>query len=195
MSRDASDEPVSTADPLDQLVFVGGPHDWPTVVALALLLAAFTLWGCFGRMTTRIEGRAVLRSELASPGGPLKLDALVYVNGEEGKRIRPGMRVHLAPAAVSPERWGYLIAEVGSIREAAPTAAKMQTPAAAYEVIVRLLPDLSSPSGYAWTTGRGPVGRWNDNGSARAFILVGAGRPIEKILPALRRTFTPGPEH
>jgi hypothetical protein len=193
MSRDASDEPASTADPLDQLVFVGGPHAWPTVLALALLLAAFTLWGFFGRMTTRIEGRAVLRSELASPGGPPKLDAVVYVNGEEVHRIRPGMLVHLAPAAVSPERWGYLIAEVSSIRQVTPTAAK--TPTASYEVVAHLLPDLSSPSGTTWTTGRGPAERWTDNRSAMAFILVDAGRPIEKILPALRRTLTPGSEH
>lgn len=192
MSRDANDEPVSTAEPLDQLVFVNGPQAWPTVVALALVLAAITLWGCFGRMTTRIEGRAVLRSEVASRGRTAELNAVVSVNDDEGGPIRPGMRVYLSPSTVSPERWGYLIAEVSSMRQGTATTSK---PASSYEVTVRLLPSRSSPSGYTWTIGRGPAIRLSDSTSATAFILVDSGRPIEKILPALRRTFAPGTEH
>jgi HlyD family secretion protein len=58
---------------------------------------------------------------------------------------------------------------------------------APYAATVRLLPDSSTVSGYHWAVGKGPAVRLTSGTLTRAEITTRVRRPVELVLPALRR--------
>jgi HlyD family secretion protein len=149
--------------------------------------------------------------DLVSPGGALAridregedvqdLEAVLYVPAQDGKRLRPGMRVQVSPTTFRREEYGTVTATVTSVSDFPATAEGMlRTLAnqslvqalsgggATYEVYASLELDPSTPSGYAWSSSRGPDGRLQSGTVCTATVGVEAERPLALVIPALRR--------
>jgi HlyD family secretion protein len=129
-----------------------------------------------------------------------RLEALVYVPFDEGKKIRAAMEVEIALSTVRPEEFGYLLGRVrsasafpvteqGMVRVlGVPELARQFTQSGQpYEITVELMEDPESPSGYAWSS-RGPDVRVESGTACTARIVVERRRPVSLVLPILKKT-------
>jgi HlyD family secretion protein len=165
-----------------------------------------------GAIVSLADGRVVevlfAEGQLASAGAPIlrlepatgPLEALVYVPASEGKKIRPGMRVRIAPATVLPEEFGYIEGTVLSVSTfpASPDGmmrvlqnealvSSLSASGTPFELFVQLARDTATVSGYRWTSGDGPALELFSGTPAIALITERAERPIVLVLPFLRR--------
>lgn len=103
------------------------------------------------------------------PGLSDDLIAILFVPPAEGKKVRPGMEVQIAPATVKREEYGFMQGVVGSVAEIPSTPAGMlrilknnrlvdtlSTDGAPFQVTVRLRRNPATPSGFQWSSSRGP---------------------------------------
>lgn len=125
------------------------------------------------------------------------LIAVAYVPIESGKQIAPGMEVQLAPTVADADVYGYLTGKVHDI-SAYPTSGKSiantlgvslgDTNAslrsrALLQMIIDLNADPSTPSGYQWTSSKGPKFQLSSGTLADARILASEQHPITIFLP------------
>jgi HlyD family secretion protein len=129
---------------------------------------------------------------------------VVYLPTEHGKKVKTGMKAHIAPATVKKEEYGML---VGRVREVSPFPATRQGIAAVvqndslvdsyvkagapYEARLDLIVADTS-SGYAWTSGAGPDVDLTSGTTVEAALTVREQRPIELVLPFLRHVLGGG---
>jgi HlyD family secretion protein len=168
-----------------------------------------------GRDTTvvsPIEGR-VLEIKV-SPGSVLNvgtpvivvetegatLDAILYVAADRGKSVKSGMEVRLEPSTVKREEFGTMVGIVESISEFPITpqgmaavlhndslVTRFSKGGAPYTASVRLKRDDNTVSGYRWAVGKGPASRLTSGTLTKAEITTRERRPIELIVPMLKR--------
>lgn len=142
-------------------------------------------------------GQALLTIELA--GVPLQAVAFV---SNDGKRIEPGMEVRVAPSTVQREEYGYLVGRVKSVSTQPMTLAGMTSTlgndilvqqlaaqGALFMVEIALVPDAATPSGFRWSSRRGPPVRVGSGTTVGVSVVVTRRRPIELLLPFLRSAF------
>ncbi len=130
--------------------------------------------------------------------GPLSedLELVLYVPLVEASDVKPGMPVHIAPQTVEKEAYGFLMGEVSSVAEFPATAEGMRHilgtdelvqiflgDGAPIQIRVSLIPDLDTPSGYAWSSSSGPGFRLSSGTLCSARIVVREQRPIIFLLP------------
>lgn len=146
-------------------------------------------------------GRSLMRISLTErDAGALR--AVVYVGGIEGKRVQPGMAAQVAPSTVRPEEYGYMVGQVERVSDFPATpdgmrrvlkneqlVAQLTAGGTVFEAHVQLRRDSLSTSGYAWTSGRGPDVTILDGTPATARIVVESRRPVQVVIPALKRLF------
>ena len=151
------------------------------------------------------------RGNLVSPGEPLmtvnlggravkELEAVIYVPSVDGKRVRPGMMIQIAPSTVKQEEFGLMVGKVTYVSDFPATAKGMQrvlkndrlTGALAgndapYELHADLVFDPRTASHYRWTSAKGPPVRIQSGTIATGNVEVAARRPIEMVIPLLRQ--------
>jgi HlyD family secretion protein len=128
-----------------------------------------------------------------------RLQAVVYVPTEHGKKVKPGMPVRIALSTVRQEEWGTLLGRVALISDfpSSPQgmAAVLQNPQLVrsfaggmppFEARIALFA-ATTPTGYAWSSGEGPALELTSGTTLRAGIAVRQDNPLGLILPALRR--------
>lgn len=152
-----------------------------------------------------IVGQAIVKLRVTETGGtgnPPGVRALLYVAGSEGKRVKIGMEIQIAPSSIRSEEFGYMLARVRAVTDQ-PTSSQALKEALRNDALVSSVAALSSPfqieaefvrdssesSGYRWTSRPGPDTRIDAGTLARALIVVEKRRPIEMVVPALRRLF------
>jgi HlyD family secretion protein len=139
--------------------------------------------------------RPVLSIETAGEG----LELLLYISPEQGKKVVPGMEVRVEPATAKKEEFGTLLGYVSEISEFPVSGEGMMAvlqnqqlvtrfmaQGAPYAARVKLLPDASTASGYAWSAGPGPPLVLSSGTTASADITVRRQAPITLVLPLLR---------
>ena len=110
-------------------------------------------------------GTALLNLELVSED----LMAVVFVPATAGKRVQPGMAVRLSPSTVKREEFGSILGKVTWTAEYPSTARgmarllnndalvqKLMQAGPPIQVNIALERDPSTPSGYKWSSSRGP---------------------------------------
>jgi HlyD family secretion protein len=170
------------------------------------------------RLTTVVEspyaGRVVevrvTAGALVSPGAPLVavepaeggaegLAAALYLPASEGKKVSPGMAVHISPATVRREEYGYLVGEVTFVSDYPATPQSMRS-TLQNEELVRQLSGSGAPielrakllradtaSGYRWSSSSGPPLKVTAGTLAEGEVVVRRQPPITLVIPALRR--------
>jgi HlyD family secretion protein len=130
----------------------------------------------------------------------LTLAAVVYIPGERGKDVKPGMTVRVEPTIVRREEFGTLVGTVSSISDFPMTPQGMlavlhndtlvqrfSRDGAPYAAVVELQRDDASPTGYQWSVGHGPPVRLTTGTLVRAEITTRTRRPIDLVLPNIKR--------
>jgi len=98
-----------------------------------------------------------------------ELEGIFYIPLETGKKIKPGMKVHVALSTAKSEEFGFIPGEVSFVSEFPSTIERMMailqnnqlvdtfsTSGIPLEVHVRLEKDSSTASGFKWSSSKGP---------------------------------------
>jgi HlyD family secretion protein len=157
-----------------------------------------------------IERGAPLLALLPDTGGPsangrapvLPLVATLYVPQADGKRIRPGMEVQIVPSTVKREEFGFIVARVVSVAAVPATQEGMQralknrqlvsslsSGGAPFEIRAELLPSPTTPTGYQWSSSRGPESVLTGGSPCKAEVVTRSEPLLQLAIPALRRLF------
>jgi HlyD family secretion protein len=161
--------------------------------------------------TGRILEVMAERGSVVAPGEPIlsldltgrgvkDLEAVIYVPSVHGKRIRPGMTIQIAPSTVRQEEFGLMLGKVTYVSDFPATSKGMRRVLkneklvsalsgsdAPYELHADLMFDPATASHYRWTSSGGPPVAIQSGTLATGSVEVMARRPIEMVLPLLRR--------
>jgi HlyD family secretion protein len=127
------------------------------------------------------------------------LRATLFVPASAGKKVQKGMRVRIAPSTVKREEYGTLLGSVAWAAEYPSTSlgmtrllknealvAKLMEQGPLIQVDVDLTPDTRTPTGYRWSSSRGPNLKITSGTLASGDIVVKEDRPISLVIPTLR---------
>ena len=140
-------------------------------------------------------GKPIISLEPA--GAQIKdLEAIFYVAAEQSKEITPGMDVSIAPTSVNKQEYGLLLGRVTSVAEYPSTpqamlktlgnedlVQKLGWTGTPVEIVVDIVPDDKTPSGYKWTTPNGPPLKLESGTLAQGSITVKTQRPLALLFP------------
>lgn len=147
------------------------------------------------------------RGDVVSPGTPVlslevmseELVAVLFVPASAGKRVQPGMEVRLSPSGVKREEYGSMLGKVTGAAAFPATqrsmnrllgnealAADLLKGGPLIQVDVALVHDRSTPTGYRWSSSRGPNLEISSGTLASGSIIVKEDRPISLVIPTLR---------
>ena len=142
------------------------------------------------------EGTPLVLIEYGRP----VLDAVLYVPAGLGKKIREGQLAHVTPETAKRSEYGSLVAHVTHVGLYPATRAEMLrilndgnlvdawlAVGPVLRVAARLEPDAADPSGYRWSSGKGPNEVLTVGTLAVGTVTVEERRPITLAIPALRR--------
>ncbi|MEW5929405.1 MAG: NHLP bacteriocin system secretion protein [Gemmatimonadota bacterium] len=152
------------------------------------------------------RGSTVLSVDLERGGGGRGLEAVVYVPSTHGKKVKPGMEIHIVPSTVRREEYGHLLGRVTYVSAFPATRRGMQRvlkneqlvdalsgPDAPYEVHATLVPDPWSVSRYRWSSAGGAPVELQSGTLADGSIVVQRRRPVSMLIPQLRKQVAPEP--
>jgi len=128
------------------------------------------------------------------------MEALVYLPGTEGKRLRPGMVAEISPSTVKREEHGAIRGVVTAVSSFPATQQAMLTALGNPDLVAGLARSVESPiqvkvdlvidpataSGYEWTSRRGPTTSIQPGTLCTAAITVREQAPISLAIPLLR---------
>ncbi len=129
-----------------------------------------------------------------------KLVGVTYFPVSEGKKIQPGMKIHITPQTVKRERFGGMVGTVTSIsrfpitKEAATSEVGnleiVESLVSKQQGLIQVLSDLdldaNTPSGYKWSSSQGPHLKISSGTTTVVRIKVEERAPITFVLPILR---------
>lgn len=126
------------------------------------------------------------------------LECITFVPSIDGKQIKVGMDVQVSPSTVKAAEYGVMSGKVTKVSDYPVTLAyltkvlgedmannflmKMQDP---IEIIVDLIPDAKSESGFKWSSIKGPPIKIRTGTPAEAKIIIKKQRPITFVFPIL----------
>lgn len=130
------------------------------------------------------------------------MKALVYLTSGEGKLVRPGMTIQISPGTAEVYDYGYLIAKVLAVSEAPATQEAMLSllgnqrlvesfteKGAPIAVEAELEVDPSTPSGFRWSSSKGPPFEIRSGTLCTARVITQEQRPITLVIPLLKELF------
>jgi HlyD family secretion protein len=130
------------------------------------------------------------------------LVAVLYAAPTEGKKVRAGMPVQIAPATVKRQEYGFMLGTVEEVAEIPSTSAGMlrilknnrlveslMGEGAPFQITVRLHRDPVTPSGFRWSSSRGPNTDVDSGTLCEGVITVRDIRLISLAIPALEPLF------
>jgi HlyD family secretion protein len=163
--------------------------------------------GVVSPFSGRVLELLVVRGDVVNPGTPIlsvevlseELQAVLFVPAAEGKRIHTKMPARISPTTVKREEYGFLEGEVtwtsafpstsrGMIRLLGNEAlvAKLMKDGPPIQVTVALHRDPRTPTGYRWSSSRGPNLKISSGTLATGSIIVKEDRPIRLVIPTVR---------
>ena len=130
--------------------------------------------------------------------GVKNLIAVLYVPVESGKKLAPGMETRISPSTIQKEEFGYLLGRVVSVSEYPVTvhtatqklgsselAETYVADTACLEVLVDLVTNMETESGFEWSTPSGPPMEIENGTVCSASVIIDTQRPIEMVIPQI----------
>jgi len=145
------------------------------------------------------RGTPILLIELI--GSQIKnLEAVLYFPAREGKKIRQGMKVQIAPSTVKQEEHGFILGIVTSTADYPSTAQAMMKilknenlvrslsmGGAPISINADLIPAPYTPSGYKWSSSKGPSISIDTGTICFATVTVSEQKPISLVIPLFKK--------
>jgi HlyD family secretion protein len=129
-----------------------------------------------------------------------KLEAVIYIPAEQGKNVKRGFQVRVAPNTVKREEFGTMVGTVLDVSDFPVTPQGMTAvlhndqlvklfshDGAPYAVAVSLQQDKSTASGYQWAVGKGPEVHLTSGTLAQAEITTRNRRPLDLVVPLIKK--------
>jgi HlyD family secretion protein len=144
---------------------------------------------------------------VVSPGTPVlsvevlseDLMAVLFVPASAGKKVQRGMAVQVSPSTVKREEYGSILGRVVWVAEFPSTTrgmtrllgnealvTKLMAEGPPIQVNVALIRDPATPTGYRWSSSRGPSLKISSGTLASGDVVVKEDRPIALVIPTLR---------
>jgi HlyD family secretion protein len=136
------------------------------------------------------------REDLSNAG----LEAIIYVPVGEGRKILPKMEAQIVPSTVKREEHGFIRANIRQVSDYPATPGSMMM-LMQNESLVRDLSGQSppteiratlttadSPSGYQWSSAKGPAIKIASGTICIAEITIRRQRPLSLVIPILKST-------
>jgi len=164
------------------------------------------------QVTSPFNGKitAILATEgaVVGPGTALvqleapdrELNAVLYVSQVDGKKVLPGMKVHLSPANVKEEEYGFMLATVTGVSEFPAPPQRMMSllqnadlvqsfsaGGSPYEVSLSLERNPATRSGFRWSSRRDPPFTITSGTLCSGSVVVAEHRPIALVIPILKK--------
>ena len=123
-----------------------------------------------------------------------EVEAIIYVNAREGKKVKVGMNVNISPSTVEVEKYGYIKGTVIQVSDYPTTFEGMLNTLQNRQLVesffdgmppiaVRIgLETADNISGYEWTSGKGPDVEIKSGTLCNSKIVVKNKRPISLVL-------------
>ncbi|HET9210901.1 MAG TPA: NHLP bacteriocin system secretion protein [Thermoanaerobaculia bacterium] len=140
-------------------------------------------------------GTAILSVEVLSEN----LQAVLFVPASAGKKVQPGMTVRITPSTVKREEYGSMLGKVTWVAEFPSTSrgmtrllgnealvTKLMQQGPPIQVNVALERDPSTPTGYRWSSSRGPSLKISSGTLAAGDVVVQEDRPFRLVIPKIR---------
>ncbi len=130
------------------------------------------------------------------------IKAIIFIPIAEGNNIKVGMEVFISPSVVKKEEYGYIMGKVNSVSSYPATFQGMMKilgnetmvknlsedgPVTALKV--DLINSGRNPSGYKWSSKKGPNVKITGGAICSGYVTVEKKRPISLVLPALKKSF------
>lgn len=132
--------------------------------------------------------------------GDPTLSATLYLPAGKAKAVEVGMPANVSPDTVEREQYGTLVAKVQRVSLYPATESDMKrvlndanlvqtflSSGPQLEVEVELRPDPETPSGYRWSSGKGPKVELTSGTLAKATVTIRQEPPITLVIPAIRK--------
>ena len=132
---------------------------------------------------------------------PNDLEAIVYVSPTQGKKVCRGMKILISPSSTKREESGSLLGKVSRVSEFPATPQGMMRSlqneklvqalsavGAPIEVHCELTADPATPSGYKWSSGKGPGIRLQSGTLCTGSIVVEEQPPVNLVIPYLKKS-------
>ena len=128
-----------------------------------------------------------------------ELIGVTYFTIDAGKKIAPGMAIHIEPSTVERTRFGYMIGTVSAVSSFPATKAgivslvgnaevttALMAQGPVIEVMAKLTPDASTFSRYQWSSSTGPNLQMTPGTTMIGRVVLEQRAPITYLLPILR---------
>lgn len=128
------------------------------------------------------------------------LEAILYFPAIQGKKVKQGMKAQLAPSTTRQEEHGFMLGLVTSVSEFPVSSTAMMnvlhndalvsslsSGGSPIEVHADLIPDPRTPSGYKWSSGKGPNLMMGSGTMCMGSIVVEQQKPINMVIPLFKR--------
>lgn len=142
-------------------------------------------------------GTAILSMEVISE----ELMAVLFVPASAGKQVRPGLTARISPSNVKREEYGFIVGKVVWAAEFPSTSRGMLRLLANQELVNKLMlegppiqidvaleKDPATPTGFKWSSSRGPELDISSGTLASGSVIVREERPINLVIPKLRKS-------
>ena len=126
------------------------------------------------------------------------LEALIYIDPLDGKKVKPNMEVQISPSTIKREEFGVMLGKVRNVDEFPSTAAGIMSilhneklvqifapNAPPISVTSDLIASSTTFSGYKWSSPKGPQAKIESGTLCTAAITVKRQRPIALVIPML----------
>jgi HlyD family secretion protein len=130
------------------------------------------------------------------------LQTLLYLPAAQAKDVHPGMEVKISPSNVKPEEFGFVKGRVIYVSDFPDTPAELMrnfenevlvkaltNDGPVTELHVEMKKNARTPSGYQWSTPRGPSLTLSGGTLCTAEVITRWQKPITLVFPSLRRVF------
>lgn len=158
----------------------------------------------------RVLEVSVREGNLVSAGGTLllieevtrgnELEAVLYFSSLTGKQIEKGMDAEIAPSIIKREEYGFIKGTVLAVDKYPSTLAMviqtlqnqalaqmLSADSAPIKVVVDLIPDATTESGYKWSSSKGPSITMTSGTICSAEVIVKDQAPITLVIPILKK--------
>ncbi len=133
------------------------------------------------------------------------LELILFVSPMDGKKVHSNMLVQVAPSTVKREEYGYMLGMVTYV-SAYPSSRKSMMQALNNEQLVEMFSESyapvaiyanlipapktpESPSGYKWSSSKGPPLELSTGTLCSASITIEKKRPISFVMPGFRKMY------
>lgn len=154
--------------------------------------------GVVAAMDSRAGAKAVQGEAVAvlSPADA-RLEVVAFLPAGRGTLVQPGMTAYVGVDSLPQSQYGMLVGKVEAVAPLPVTDVRIrnilagseglaeyfQSRGPVLEVRVSLVPDATTPTGYAWTLGDGPDAQLSTGVLATVEVVLSDAAPIENFVP------------